>query len=117
MELANGDSIEGDVLSIENGTITVKTPLGEVRLPVGRLRTIALPKVELEEAIRRNGDVHAWFPDGGRITFRLDSVGDGTITDSSQNFGTATFKLAAFSRLEFNIYDQDLADKRSAEAW
>lgn len=117
MELANGDSIEGDVLSIENGTITVKTPLGEVRLPVGRLRTIALPKVELEEAIRRNGDVQAWFPDGGRITFRLDSVGDGTITGSSQNFGTATFKLAAFSRIEFNIYDQDLADKRSAEAW
>jgi hypothetical protein len=29
----------------------------------------------------------------------------------------AALKLAAFSRSEFNIYDQDLADKRSAEAW
>ncbi len=117
MELANGDSIEGEVLAIENGAITVKTPLGEVKLPVGRLRTIALPKVETEEAIRRLGDIHAWFPDGGRITFRFDSMGDGTITGSSQNFGTATFKLAAFSRIEFNIYDQDLEDKRGAEAW
>lgn len=117
MELANGDSIPGEVLSIENGLIAVKTPLGEVKLPVGRLRTIALPKVEREEAIRRNGDVRAWFPDGGYLTFRLDAAADGTITGSSQNFGTATFKLAAFNRIEFNVYDPNLEDKRAAEEW
>jgi hypothetical protein len=117
MELANGDSIEGEVMSIDNGTITVKTPLGEVRLPVSRLRTISLPKVDPEEAIRKEGDVHAWFPDGGRITFRLDSLADGKITGFSQNFGTATFSLPAFSRIEFNIYDPDLEEKRSSESW
>ena len=48
MELANGDSLEGEVTSIQDGVITMKTPLGEVKLPVARLRTVALKKVDLE---------------------------------------------------------------------
>lgn len=117
MLLANGDSIEGEVSSIENGVMAVKTPLGDIRLPVARLRTVAMKKVDLERSIRRNGDIRAWFPDGGSIVFRLDSVGEGTLTGTSQNFGSATFKLSAFDRIEFNIYDPDLEDKRAADEW
>lgn len=117
MLLANGDSIEGEVTSIENGVMSVKSGLGDIKLPVARLRTVAMKKVDLERCIRRNGDIRGWFPDGGSIVFRLDSVGEGTLTGSSQNFGTATFKLAAFDRIEFNIYDPELEDKRAAEDW
>ena len=46
-----------------------------------------------------------------------DSVGEGTLTGYSQNFGTATFKIAAFNRIEFNIYDPEMEDKRLAEDW
>ena len=117
MELANGDSLDGEVVSITDGVITVKTPLGEVKVPVARLRTVALKKVDLERCKRRNGDIRAWFTDGSSIVFRLDGVGDGTLTGSSQNFGTATFKIAAFNRIEFNIYDPDLEDKRAPGEW
>ncbi len=117
MLLANGDSIDGEVTSIENGVMSVKTGLGEIKLPVSRLRTVAMKKVDLERCIRRNGDIRGWFPDGGSIVFRLDSVADGSFTGTSQNFGTATFKLAAFDRIEFNIYDPELEDKRAAEEW
>jgi len=117
MELANGDSLAGDVTSIQDGILSVKTTLGEVKIPVSRVRTIALKKADLERCIRRNGDIRAWLPDGSSIVFRLDAVGDGTLTGSSQNFGTADFKLSAFSRVEFNIHDVAMEDKRLAEEW
>jgi hypothetical protein len=117
MELANGDSLLGDVTAIQDGLISLKSPLGEIRLPVARLRNIALSKVDPERCKRRNGDIRAWFPDGSSVVFRLDAVGDGTLTGYSQNFGTATFKTAAFNRIEFNIYDPEMEEKRLPEDW
>lgn len=117
MELANGDSLAGEVSSIDHGIITVKSPLGEIKLPVSRLRTVALKSVEAERAKRRNGDIRAWFHDGTSIVFRLESSGDGTLTGSSQNFGTATFSTGAFNRIEFNIYSPEFEDLRRADEW
>jgi hypothetical protein len=117
MELANGDTLTGEVTSIQDGNISIKTPLGDVKLPVSRLRTLALKPVEAERTIRRNGDVRAWFPDGSSIVFRLDDCGDGTVTGSSQNFGSATFNLAAFNRIEFNIYSPQYAELRGDGEW
>jgi hypothetical protein len=117
MELANGDSMTGEVLSIQDGVIAIKSPLGEIDLPVSRLRTLALKPVEAERSIRRNGDVRAWFPDGSSIVFRLDDCGDGTLVGSSQNFGTATFQIAAFNRIEFNIYSSEHQALRGTDDW
>lgn len=117
MELRNGDSITGEVMAIADGTITVKTPFREVRLPIEALRSVALKPVDLERCKRENGDVRAWFPDGSSIVFRLEGTGDDTLTASSQNFGTASFKLAAFSRIEFNIYSPEFEDIRMANGW
>ena len=117
MELRNGDSIAGEVLSIIDGMITVKTPFREVKLPIGTLRSLALKPADLERCKRENGDVRGWFPDGSSLVFRLDGVGEGTLTGYSQNFGTAGFKIAAFSRIEFNIYDPDFEGIRMANGW
>jgi len=117
MELANGDSLSGEVVAIAAGVMSVKTPLGELQVPVARLRSLALPKTALERCKRRNGDIRAWFADGSSIVFQLDGVKDSTLLGSSQNFGSATFQLAAFNRLEFNIHDPDLEDKRAVREW
>ncbi|MEX1048863.1 MAG: hypothetical protein WED15_05010 [Akkermansiaceae bacterium] len=117
MELRNGDSINGEVLAIEEGMITVKTSFRDVKLPVESLRSVALKPVDLERCKRENGDVRGWFPDGSSIVFRLDQVNDGTLTGYSQNFGTARFKTAAFNRIEFNIYDPALEKIRNADSW
>jgi hypothetical protein len=117
MELRNGDSITGEVVSITDGIITVKTPFREVKLPIEVLRSLALKPVALETCKLYNGDVRGWFPDGSSIVFRLDGTGEGTLTGFSQNFGTATFKTAAFSRIEFNLYDQDKQELRVANGW
>ncbi|MEO0017357.1 MAG: hypothetical protein RLZZ522_640 [Verrucomicrobiota bacterium] len=115
MKLRNGDSIGGEVVAIMDGIITVKTPFAEVKLPVGMVRNILLKPASLEEPIRRNGDVRAWFPDGASMVFRLDSTTKDSLTGSSQTFGTATFKLAAFNRIEFNIHDPEINDLRAKD--
>jgi hypothetical protein len=115
MKLRNGDSIGGEVLSIADGVITIKTPFAVVKLPVARVRNIILKPAALEEPIRRNGDVRAWFGDGSVIVFCLDALTKDTITGHSQTFGTATFKLAAFNRIEFNIYDPQITDLRAKQ--
>jgi hypothetical protein len=117
MELRNGDSITGEVLSISGGRIQVKTPFREVRLPLEALRTVALKPVSLERCKRENGDVRGWLPDGSSIVFRLESVGEGTLQGTSQNFGSATFRMDAFSRIEFNIYEPALEDIRASQDW
>ena len=116
MKLRNGDSIGGEVTSIVDGIISIKTPFADVKLPVARVRNITLKPAPLEEPIRRNGDVRAWFGDGSSLVFCLDTLTPEAITGHSQLFGTATFKLAAFSRIEFNIYDPQITDLRAKES-
>ncbi len=115
MKLRNGDSIGGEVTSIIDGVITIKTPFAEVKLPVARVRNIILKPAALEEPIRRNGDVRVWFADDSSLVFCLDAMTPDTLTGHSQLFGNATFKLAAFNRIEFNIYDPQVCDLRAKE--
>jgi len=117
MKLRNGDSIGGEVTSIIDGVISIKTPFAEVKLPVARVRNIVLKPAPLEEPIRRNGDVRVWFGDGSSLVFCLDKMTPETITGHSQLFGTASFKLAAFNRIEFNIYDPQITDLRAKEGF
>jgi hypothetical protein len=117
MNLANGDSLPGEVSSITNGIITLQTPLGEIELPVSRLRSVALRQENAERCKRYNGDVRAWFPDGSSIVFRLDDGDAGKIHGFSQNFGNATFDTTAFNRIEFNIHSPDYRMRDASKNW
>jgi len=112
MELRNGDSLVGEVLSINEGIIAIKTPFRDLKLPIEALRSLTLKPAPREEPKRENGDVRAWFADGSSIVFRLDAAENDTLTGFSQTFGTAVFKASAFSRIEFNLYDPALEDIR-----
>ena len=76
---------------------------------------VKLAKGDYEEPVRKKGDVRAWLADGGRLTFRLNSFGKGSLNGTCQTFGSAKFNLDSFSFLEFNIYDEDLIRLRSDE--
>lgn len=117
MQLRNGDVLTGEVLAIADGVVQVKTRFGEVKLPVSRLRTVALRPVDQEVPKIRNGDIRAWFPDGSRVVFRLDSASTDELTGYSQTFGTATFKMSAFNRIEFNLYDPEFQKLRGEKDW
>jgi len=124
VRLRNNDHLEGEMLGIENGKVKIKTKYGDMSVPVSRLRTFPLrTKKEREDyklaryevPKRYNGDIRAWFADGSRVTFRLESTADGQLKGSSQTFGKAAFASKAFSRIEFNLYDPDLEDQRHSE--
>lgn len=104
MLLANGDSLEGEVIGIEKEMIKIKTPFTEVTFPVQRINNIALKKADVETAKLYQGDVRAVLADGSIFVFRLDDVKDGKLIGFSQNFGRAEFLQTAFKRIEFNIY-------------
>lgn len=117
MMLRNGDSVAGEVVSIADGMITLKTSFDEIKLPVSRFRSIALKPVSLEEPKRMPGDVRGWFMDGSSLVFRLDAFDKDRVKGYSQNFGTVDFSLKAFSRLEFNIYSPKLDALRRQNDW
>lgn len=104
MLLANGDTLEGEVLGIDKEMIKIKTPFTEVTFPVQRINNIALKKADLETPKLYQGDVRAVLADGSIFVFRLDDVKDGKLIGYSQNFGRAEFLQTAFKRIEFNIY-------------
>jgi len=117
MTLRNGDTLQGEVLGIDKGVVRVKTSFEELKLPVSRLRNIALKPAERDEAILKNGDVRAWFPDGSRVVFRLDGNTADGLQGYSQNFGATTFKYDAFNRIEFNLYDPKFQTQRGEKTW
>lgn len=115
--LQNGDTVIGEVGEVKDGILTITSKHGEIPVPVRRMRRIDLTGSDYDEPIRKNGDIRAWLKGGGRITFRLDSFRDGKMEGYSQSFGEATFDLSAFSRLEFNIYDENLDHLRDGGDW
>ena len=117
MQLANGDSLEGEVSSIEEGLITLKTPLGEIKIPVERLRSLNLDGLDTERAKRERGDIRALFADGSTMVFRFEEVSEDELTGTSQNFGKAIFKLSAIHRIEFDIYNEKVESLRSTSDW
>jgi len=112
MILRNGDVLVGDVVSIDHDIMMVKTDFGDVALPVSRAESFSLSNAGSEEPILKNGDIRAWFPGGGRVTFRLDAFADGMLRGFSQTFGDVSFKIDAFNRIEFNLYNPEFEGMR-----
>jgi hypothetical protein len=122
--LRNGDFITGSVTGVAEGFIKIHSTHGDIRLPVSRMRSVALHTDadrknpdRYEKPKRMTGDIRAWFPEGGHIVFRLDAIDNGMLKGYSQTFGEARFRIDAFHRIEFNIHDWDLEPLRPKGAW
>jgi hypothetical protein len=112
--LGNGDVVQAEHLEVKDGHAKIKTAHGDFRIPTQRIRSFASIKQPGNPPTpkKMRGDVRAWFPDGGSITFRLDALKDGKATGFSQSFGTAEFDLRAFQRIEMNLSNRALLAKR-----
>lgn len=104
LELVNGDTVQGRITAIRDGTVTLETAFGRVDLPAQRFRMISLNPNGGGQTFRyRPGDVRCWFADGSSLVFRLEEVNPADLTGSSPAFGTVRFKVASLLRLEFNL--------------
>lgn len=111
IRLRNGDRIDSEELTIEDGSVRLKTRFKELELPVSRLRSFALRSTEdannpelCWKPIRRAGDVRVWLGNGNRMTFELVAFSDKKIIGRSQTFGEASFDFSVIARMDFNIY-------------
>lgn len=104
--LANGDVMSGTLIGIADGQAAVKTPFADLKIPLERVTQISMAGAKSVRARRRAGDVRAWFAGGGRVTFDLKAIANGRLEGSSENFGAAAWPLAAFDRVEMNIYSE-----------
>lgn len=106
VKLVNGDKVSGDLRSIAAGKVKVKTPFGELDVPLERVEGVQFATDGLERARRNKYDVRGLFTDGGQVTVELVRLAGGGLEGRSENFGAVKIPVEAFRQLEFNIYRQ-----------
>lgn len=112
VQLQDGTLLSGELRAIREGVFRIHSDGQEKDVPIAKIRAIKFGSGGYEEPRRKKGDIRAWTPDGGRITFRLDAFGPEILKGHSGIFGDAEFQRAAFSRLDFNLYDEALEELR-----
>ncbi|MDP0489771.1 MAG: hypothetical protein Q7Q71_01825 [Verrucomicrobiota bacterium JB023] len=106
IELRNGDTLLGEASSVQDEKLLVETEFAPVSVPLQFLRSFQITNyAERNEPRMWPGDVRAYFHDGGHVTLRMSKFTPTHVTGYSQAFGEASFDLRAFSRIEFNPYD------------
>ena len=103
---ANGDSLSGELVSVDNGQAKMKTSYAALDIPLDRISDIRLAAGQAARARRNRGDVRGTFREGGSLTLKLEAVREGRLAGASENLGAAQVPLAAFGQLEFNIYEK-----------
>ena len=105
----NGDKMSGNVLSINNGVVKLKTDFAEMPVPIKNITQMSFNNEDLIRARRNKNDVKAYFAGGNSITFGISRIEKNQIYASSENFGDIKLDMNAFVGLLFNIYDGDEA--------
>ena len=103
----NGDKVSGVLKSIKNGVAALATEYAEMKVPMKRVAMILMPRKGARTARRNTGDAKFIFEDGSALTLDVERIADGVARGKSENFGKADFKLDVFSKIEFNIYDDE----------
>ena len=103
----NDDVVSGQLKSIVDDKVVFKTEYAEMNIPLKRVKEIITASDSRHRARRRAKDTRCYFKNGNLITVELKNIKSGTIEGSNENFGAVNMKLNAFSKLQFNIYDEE----------
>ncbi len=111
LHLRNGDKITGTILRLDDEVFVVEGDLvdGEVRVPVGST-TLALFRTHDE--VPESPTDRLVFPNGDRLSVRLDHLGDGVlkaVTSAGDQIEVKTERLTGliFEREPFTVYSND----------
>lgn len=102
----NGDTLSGALTGIRDGQAQIKTAYATLPVPLERIESVQLSTAASGKARRMKEDVRAYFQAGGTVTFQLAELADGKLRGASENFGEVAMPLAAFRRLDFNLYEK-----------
>ena len=107
----NDDVVSGELKSIVDGKVVFKTEYAAMNIPLKRVKEIVTASSSRHRARRRAKDMRCFFSNGDSITIDLKHIKKGIIEGTNGNFGVAKMKLNAFSKLQFNIYDEEEEDE------
>ena len=93
----------------------VNTKHTPIRIPIDKIKSINW-RDKREEPKKYKGDIRAWFHHGGFITLKLTSITENKLSGYSQALGDAIIDLAAFSKIDFNIYNAAANEQRQKHA-
>ena len=102
--LKNGDRLIGSVKSIRDGKLSIEGAGTVLDVPVTRVKQVELASAQPSGAKSNEQTVRAYFTSGaGSLRFNLVKWTIVELSATSENFGTASFKPAAFSRIVFDL--------------
>lgn len=101
VSLESGTKISGEIESISNGQVEVKTATGSEQVSLSKITGIEFARLPIEPAKPFAGNVHATLVQGGALTLKLLSWHPDAVMVESPAFGKATFDPAAFLRFKF----------------
>ncbi|HCE46374.1 MAG TPA: hypothetical protein DET40_22750 [Lentisphaeria bacterium] len=104
---SNKDKTTGRLRSINNGSIQFDTEFAQLAVPLERISSILTSGEKRRQARREINDVKAYFDGDDCITVNISDISGGKIKGRSENFGEVTLDMDAFSKISFNIYDED----------
>ena len=113
--LMNGDNVPCTVGVIQDGRMIVNTKHTPIRIPIDKIKSINW-RDKREEPKKYKGDIRARFHHGGFITLKLTSITENKLSGYSQALGDAIIDLAAFSKIDFNIYNAAANEQRQKHA-
>ncbi len=100
---ANGDQVSARSVALANGTLAVATDFGELNSPVAKVASVAF-RVAVQPGPRpRTGEVLVQTRTG-RLTLRLESLGDAGLVGASDCLGRVTVKRQAIRAIKFNVF-------------
>jgi hypothetical protein len=102
--LKNGDRVFGNVKALRDGKLTIEAAGTTLDVPVTRVKQVELASQKPFNPRTNTNTVRAFFNSGsGSMTFDLHKWTGEELKGESANFGSATFKPNAFSRLVFDL--------------
>ncbi len=102
--LKNGDRVFGSVKSLRDGKLSIEAAGTVLDVPMTRVKQVEIASQKALNPPVSTNTVRAFFNSGaGSLTFDLQKWAPDELKAASTNFGSATFKPAAFSRLLFDL--------------
>jgi hypothetical protein len=101
-KLKNGDTVMGNLDSIEDGKLLFSLTDRKLEIPIQRAKQIEFAGTRAERLPRDQKSVKAFFYDGGSMTLKLESWTEQKVIAHSPALGRLAFDPLAFSRIQFS---------------
>ncbi len=99
----NHDRAGGKIETLQDGKVGLVFGGRHLNVPLERITQIDFAATNAAAAAHGPGEVRAWFPGGGSLSFKLEKWDDTHIAGQSEVFGPLAFQPRSIRELEFNL--------------